>query len=96
MISLQITLDLNNVLKEWSRQAGCFTKEVPAEKREIVYMNALMELFSMFAKHHEELNNGDFIRAFRFFKDGGFTKRLSNETHVFNRFLKLENLEPEK
>lgn len=96
MISLQITLNLNEVLKEWSRQAGYFTKETPAEKREIIYMNALMELFSMFAKHHEELSDGDFIRSYRFFKDAGFTKRLSKETHIFNRFLKLEYQEPER
>lgn len=95
LITLQIPVNLSTVIKEWSQQAGCFTKETPKEKREIIYMFALMELFSMFARHHEEFNNGHFVRVYRFFKDAGFTKRLSKETDVYNRYMKLEHQEPD-
>ena len=94
LITLQIPVNLNEIIKEWSRQAGCFTKDIPVETREIKYMNALMELFSLFARHHEELNNGNFVRAYRFFKDAGFTKRLSVEADIANRYAKLEHQEP--
>ena len=94
LIILKIPVNLNEILKEWSRQAGCFSKEIPVETREIKYMNALMELFSLFARHHEELTNGDFVRIYRFFKDAGFTKRLSKEANISNRYAKLEHQEP--
>jgi len=94
LITLQIPVNLSEIIKEWSRQAGCFTKSTPTEKREIVYKNALMQLFSMFARHHSELNDGDFVRNYRFFKDAGFTKRLSREADIFNRYAKLEHKEP--
>ena len=94
LITLSIPVNLNEILKEWSKQAGCFSKDTLTETRQIKYMNALMELFSMFARHHEDLDDGDFIRIFRFFKDAGFTKRLSREANITNRCAKLEHKEP--
>ena len=93
-MELQIPVTLNDILKKWSHQAGCFDEGVPKETREKSYLNALMGVFSMFARHHTELEDGDFVRAFRFFKDAGFTKRLSLETHIAERYGKLERTEP--
>ena len=53
-----------------------------------------MAVFSMFARHHTELSDGEFVRSFRFFKDAGFTKRLSLETSIAERYGKLERTEP--
>jgi hypothetical protein len=93
-MELQIPVTLNDILKKWSHQAGCFEETVPRETRERAYLDALMALFSMFARHHAELEDGDFVRAFRFFKDAGYTKRLSTETSVAERYGKLERTEP--
>jgi hypothetical protein len=93
-LELQIPVTLNDVLKKWSHQAGCFDVAVPKETREKAYLDSLMAVFSMFARHHTELEDGDFVRAFRFFKDAGFTKRLSLETHIAERYGKLERTEP--
>ena len=87
-------MTLQDILKKWSHQAGCFTDEVLKETREKIYLESLMAVFSMFARHHTELGDGEFVRAFRFFKDAGFTKRLSLETSVAERYGKLERTEP--
>lgn len=94
LVELQVPVTLNDVLKKWSHQTGCFDKSVSTEIRERLYTNALMSLFCLFAKYHTELNDGDFVRCFRFFKDSGLTKRLSDEAHVSERYLKLEHQEP--
>jgi hypothetical protein len=85
---------LNDVLKKWSHQAGCFDGTIPKEIREKSYLDSLMAVFSMVARHHTELEDGEFVRAFRFFKDAGFTKRLSLETSIAERYGKLERTEP--
>jgi hypothetical protein len=85
---------LQDIFKKWSHQAGYFDDSVPKETREKIYLDALMAIFSMFARHHTELNDGEFVRAFRFFKDAGFTKRLSLEASISERYGKLERTEP--
>ena len=94
ILDLQIPITLNDILKKWSHQAGCFEKSVTIEVREKKYMEALLALFSLFAKHHEEMSDGDFVRAFRFFKDSGIAKRLSSEAPIAGRYAKLELIEP--
>lgn len=94
-LKLTLPISIQEVLKIWARQAGNFEKTVPPEVQEIKYMNAMMELFGMLAKHHEEMNDSDFIRCFRFFRDAGFSKRLSADTSLAKRSSKLETLEPD-
>ena len=94
-LKLQLPISLQDILKIWGRQVGYFDKDVPPETQEIKYMNALMELFSLLAKYHEEIADHDFIRIFRFFKDAGFAKRLHPDTAIAKRAGKLENLEPD-
>jgi len=93
-VELSIPVTLQDILRKWSHQAGCFTGEVLKETREKIYLEALMAVFSMFARHHTELNDGEFVRSFRFFKDAGLTKRLSLESSIAERYGKLERIEP--
>lgn len=95
ILKLQLPISMQDVIRIWARQAGYFDKSVPLETQEKKYMNALMELFSMFAKHHGELDDSNFIRIFRFFKDSGFTKRLHPDTDIAKRSAKLEVSEPD-
>lgn len=94
-LKLTLPISIQEVIKIWARQAGNFEKTVPPEIQEIKYMNALMELLGMLAKHHEEMNDSDFIRCFRFFRDSGFAKRLNADTTLAKRASKLESLEPD-
>ena len=94
-IEIKTSLSLSDIILQWCRQAGCFDASVPVEAREKKYTEALMGLLSLFAKHQEELDDGSFIRIFRFFKDTGLTKRLSPETLIHKRSIKLEHKEPE-
>lgn len=95
ILKLTLPVSIQDVIKLWARQAGSFDKAVPPETQEIKYVNALMEVFSMLAKHHEELDDSNFIRAFRFFRDTGFAKRLHGDTTMAKRASKLEGIEPE-
>jgi len=94
-ILLQLPISIQDVLKMWARQAGNFDKVVPLETQEKKYMDALMELLGMLAKHHDELDDSNFARAFRFFRDAGLTKRLHGDTDISKRYSKLEGLEPD-
>jgi hypothetical protein len=94
-IKLTLPISIQDVLKLWARQAGSFDKTVPPEIQEKKYVDALMELFHMFAKHHEEMDDSNFIRSFRFFRDTGFAKRLHADTSLAKRASKLETLEPD-
>jgi len=49
----------------------------------------------MLAKHHTEMDDATFARAFRFFRDTGFTKRLHGDTEISKRYAKLEGVEPD-
>lgn len=93
-MELSIPMTLADILKKWSHQAGCFPETLPKEIREKAYMDSLLAVFSLLARHHMELPDGEFVRAFRFFKDAGFTKRLSVETSIAERYGKLERVEP--
>jgi hypothetical protein len=95
ILKLQLPISIQDVLKIWARQAGSFEKTISPETQEIKYMSALLELLGMLAKHHEEMNDSNFIRSFRFFKDAGLTKRLSADTTIFKRAAKLEGIEPD-
>jgi len=92
---LQIPIPLQDILKTWARQAGFFDKSVVPEVQEKKYLDALMELFCMFAKYHESLDESTFARVFRFFKDAGFTKRLNEEAAISKRYAKLDHIEPD-
>jgi hypothetical protein len=94
-INLQLTVTLQEVLKIWSRQVGVFDPSVTSETREKKYTDALMSLFSMFANHHEEMDDSTFARVFRFFRDGGFTKRLNEQAPISIRYPKIGNAEPD-
>ena len=94
LVELSIPMTLADILKKWSHQAGCFPENLPKEIREKAYMDSLLAVFSLLARHHSELSDGEFVRAFRFFKDAGFTKRLSVETSIAERYGKLEQVEP--
>ena len=94
-ILLQLPISIQDVLKMWARQAGNFDKVVPLETQEKKYMDALMELLGTLAKHHDELDDSNFARAFRFFRDAGLTKRLHGDTDISKRYSKLEGLEPD-
>lgn len=94
LVELSIPMTLADILKKWSHQAGCFPENLPKEIREKAYMDSLLAVFSLLARHHSELQDGEFVRAFRFFKDAGFTKRLSVETTIAERYGKLERAEP--
>jgi hypothetical protein len=95
ILKLQLPISVQDILKIWARQAGFFDKAVPPEAQEIKYMGAMMELLGMLAKHHDEMDDSNFIRAFRFFKDAGLTKRLNSDTPIFKRAAKLEGIEPD-
>jgi hypothetical protein len=92
---LQIPILLQDILKTWARQAGYFDKAIVPEIQEKKYLDALMELFCMMAKHHEEMDEATFARVFRFFKDTGFTKRLNDEAAISKRYIKLDRTEPD-
>jgi hypothetical protein len=95
ILKLQLPISVQDILKIWARQAGFFEKGIPPEAQEIKYINAMMELLGMLAKHHEEMDDSNFIRAFRFFRDAGLTKRLHTDTDIFKRAAKLEGIEPD-
>jgi hypothetical protein len=95
IIKLQLPISIQDVLKIWARQAGNFEKAIPAETQEKKYMDGIMELLQMFAKHHDEMDDSNFARAFRFFRDAGLTKRLHGDTDISKRYAKLEGLEPD-
>jgi len=94
-LKLTLPIAIQDIIKLWARQAGSFDKTVPPETQEIKYMNAMMEMFGMLAKHHDELDDSNFIRAFRFFRDTGFAKRLHGDTSMAKRASKLEGIEPD-
>jgi len=95
--TLEIKTDVpfDGIISQWCRQAGHFDKAISPEHREKKYNEALVGLFCMFSKHHEELDDGVFVRAFRFFSDAGITKRLGEESIACQRYRKLERKEPE-
>jgi hypothetical protein len=95
ILKLQLPISIQDVLKIWARQAGTFEKNIPAETQEKKYMDGIMELLQMFAKHHDEMDDSNFARAFRFFRDAGFTKRLHGDTEVSKRYAKLDGIEPD-
>jgi hypothetical protein len=95
ILKLNLPISIQDFLKIWARQAGNFEKTVLPEIQEKKYMDALMELFSMFAKHHVDMDDSNFARTFRFFRDAGFTKRLHNEAEISKRYSKLEGMEPD-
>ncbi len=89
--SLQLTTTMEEIIKDWIRQTPeLFDKSSVAEIKEKKYMNSLMALFGLFARYHESIEDFDFIRIFQFFKDIGVTKRLSADTHLFQRMAKIE------
>jgi len=93
-VDLQVPTTLQEVIKTWSRQVGANREgTTPVETREKKYNDALMSLLSLFANHHDEIKDGDFVRAYRFFRDSGLTKRLSNEAPISIRYSKLERIE---
>jgi hypothetical protein len=94
-LELVLPISLQDVLKAWARKAGFFDKSVPIDIQEKKYLDAIMGLFCMLAKHHEEMDDATFARAFRFFKDTGLTKRLSDEASISKRYAKLDHIEPD-
>lgn len=90
IIEIQIPITLKEVLKKWSLQVGTFKDETSPEEREKLYMNALMSLFVEFTLSHEKFSDENFVRIFRFFKDMGFSKRVSKEAPVYERYEKLD------
>ena len=92
---LILPISLQDVLRAWARKAGFFDKSVPLDIQEKKYIDALMGLFCMYAKHHEELDDATFARVFRFFKDAGLTKRLNDEAAISKRYTKLDRIEPD-
>jgi len=89
LVELQIPVTLKDVLKKWSHQAGNFEDNVPTESREKLYINALMALFVQFSLSHDNYNDENFVRIFRFFKDAGFLKRVSEQSSIYERYKKL-------
>jgi hypothetical protein len=95
IIKLQLPISIQDILKTWARQTGNFERTVPPETQEKKYMDGIMELLQMFAKHHDEMDDSNFARVFRFFRDAGLTKRLHGDTDISKRYVKLEGLEPD-
>ena len=95
--NLQLTTTLEEIIRVWIRQASeTVDKNTIPEVKENKFMNALMELFSLFARHHEDIQDFDFIRIFQFFKDAGFARRLNSDTHIVQRIAKIEKQEQDK
>jgi hypothetical protein len=95
ILKLQLPISIQDIMKIWARQAGYFDKTVPLEIQEKKYLDSLMALLGMLAKHHNEMDDSNFSRAFRFFRDVGLTKRLHGDTDISKRYAKLEGIEPD-
>jgi len=90
LVELSLPVALRDVLKKWSHNAGFFKKDVELEKREKLYMSAFTALFLEFSLSHDKYDDENFVRIFRFFKDAGFLKRVSEEASVCERYRALE------
>ena len=93
LVEFKISTTFEDMLKNWASQAGSFDNRLPKENQEEAYIDALYMLFLEFSLIHERFDDHIFVRIFRFFRDGGFLTRVSEEAPVYERYKSLEYID---